>query len=1158
MIYTVKLSDGEVIEIVADNEQQAMEIAQRFETEQKGIPPESKLSVATPGSRAALEKEKFDFEKGVALPGLRAALGFAEKWEEKTEYLTNKVGSEGWTDYEGSLALTPLGLERLGITPEDNRNVVIDESGMSWGDVADLSGIAGPIAGTLVTMNPWGRGVKYGYGLLKEMGLMGAGAGLGKGGEELVEAAVGYQKQTPGEIAATVGEEAAFMAVAQGVFGLAARGVKALIGPKASVETLDAINNMAKGLPDPKLVMAKEAELGRALTAKELARIPKVKAIPHQSALGRPIPGRMQSAYETILQPTRRHEANIQYGFARLEQIMKELGATDVSIAKFSNKLESGTLIAKDIEQAGKELTLAGNNAEGVFQQYLVNIIHGIDKGLIDTLPKTRFQPISTEQGAKQIEAMLRGNDQAKSLFALAFSKRYRQLEDEYGQIHTQLGLGKVFDANGKPLTQPNKFGVVNSNLVRAEEERLGRKLTTEELKNPKFKQEEVYFNSMDEVVAHYEQIAAQTGKEMPAWVRAYKEGAEVPLVQDAAGNMIRDPSAAAAAEIDPFLREGAKGFGEYAQVAMIPTGPLKARAQKLSEDVIKGGPASELGGNMIVPINDLNSILTIPDFITLRQWMTMRQTLRTGKPSELLPGGLDSYWSKELFSEAEMIMTAMSETGTFQAAMLKNLPEFLQKKFTPEVMAKTLGQYQQLNARYAKFLNSFDDLTRKKLERGVKQGGYDRDELMAFMLKKNQPQRYQELMNILPEAEKAELTQALRRHWLTLSLKSSYSGRTNRIDPFEFKKQIDKLGTTAEAVLGPYYTPMAEALQTIERYGEKLTVEEAAELVRVWTKSYPKADGIPDSLRILEGIADAAEETAKFGRSRLVKAVQSPRFEPEQVVDIIFKPQSGNLIREAKELLRPETFTMVRENAMRTLVNKGVGPGDTVQSIFNTDALQKAIASYGDDTLEAMFGREIVDSLKGFGREMSIITGVEGQGAGNIVAGAVALYAFNLANITTIGTIGIIGRMLSSNRVVQALSKTDSGSIRVVMNAMRRAIQLEIAHLIATGQQAAADELQAAIDRVDVPMDLQEDVSNEAGNILEQVKEAVTPIRNTIRQTIGETFGAAEVSPISSAAPTTSPIPLPNVAPPQIGIANPIVLPNPQDRFLAERLGRV
>jgi hypothetical protein len=122
----------------------------------------------------------------------------------------------------------------------------------------------------------------------------------------------------------------------------------------------------------------------------------------------------------------------------------------------------------------------------------------------------------------------------------------------------------------------------------------------------------------------------------------------------------------------------------------------------------------------------------------------------------------------------------------------------------------------------------------------------------------------------------------------------------------------------------------------------------------------------------------------------------------------------------------------------------------------------------------------------------------------------------------------------------------------------MRRAIQLEIAHLIATGQQAAAAELQAAIDRVDVPMDLQEDVSNEAGNILEQVKEAVTPIRNTIRQTIGETFGAAETPPISSAAPATSPIPLPNVAPPQVGIANPIVLPNPQDRFLAERLGRV
>jgi hypothetical protein len=1129
MKYRLKLSNGELIEVIADSDEEALEMGRRIEAQQ-GIAPDSQLSVATPGSRAVLEREKFDFEKGVALPGLRAALGFAESWEEKSDYLTNKVGSEGWTHHEGSLALTPLGLERLGITPEDNRNVVIDESGMSWGDVADLSGIAGPIAGTLITMSPWGRGVKYGYGLLKEMGLMGAGAGLGKAGEELVEAAVGFQKQTPGEIAATVGEEAAFMAVAQGVFGTAARGVKALIGPKASVETLDAINNMAKGLPDPKLVMAREAELGRALTTKELARIPKVKAIPHQSALGRPIPGRMQSAYETILKPTRRHEANIQYGFARLEQIMKELGATDVSIAKFANKLDTGTLIAKDIEQAGKELSIAGNNAEGVFQQYLVNIIHGIDRGLIDTLPKTRFQPISTEQGAKQIEAMLRGNDQVKSLFAIAFSKRYRQLENEYGQIHTQLGLGQAFKADGTAVLEKDQFG----------------KLVP------------VYFRSMDEVVAHYEKIAAQTGKPMPDWVRTYKEGAEAPMIKDAAGNLVPDPSAATTGATEPFFQKGGAAFGEFSQVAMIPTRPIKARAQQLSEDVIKGGPASELGGNTIVPINDLNSILNIPDFITLNQWMTMRLTLRTGRPSELLPGGLNSHWSNELFAEAEKIMTAMSETGTFQAAMLKNLPEFLQKKFTPDVMAKTLAQYQTVNAKYANFLNSFDDLTRKKLERGVKQGGYDRDELMAFMLKRNQPQRYQELMNILPAEQKAELTQALRRHWLTLALKSSYSGRTNRIDPFEFKKQIDKLGTTAKAILGPYYTPMAEALQTIERYGEKLTVGEAAELVRAWTKSYPKADGIPESLRILEGIAVAAEETSKFGRTQLVKAVQSPRFEPEQIVDIIFKPQSGNLIREAKEMLRPETFTMVRENAMRTLVNKGVGPGDTVQSIFNTNALQKAIASYGDDTLEAMFGREIVDSLKGFGREMSIITGVEGQGAGNIVAGAVALYAFNLANITTIGTIGIIGRMLSSNRVVQALSKTDAGSIRVVMNAMRRAIQLEIAHLIATGQQAAAAELQAAIDRVDVPMDLQEDVSNEAGNILEQVKEAVTPIRNTIRQTIGETFGAAETPPISSAAPATSPIPLPNVAPPQVGIANPIVLPNPQDRFLAERLGRV
>jgi hypothetical protein len=126
-------------------------------------------------------------------------------------------------------------------------------------------------------------------------------------------------------------------------------------------------------------------------------------------------------------------------------------------------------------------------------------------------------------------------------------------------------------------------------------------------------------------------------------------------------------------------------------------------------------------------------------------------------------------------------------------------------------------------------------------------------------------------------------------------------------------------------------------------------------------------------------------------------------------------------------------------------------------------------------------------------------------------------------------------------------------------MNAMRRAIQLELSHLIATGQEEVAAGLQKAINQADVNMTGQQDLGVEAGNILEQVKEAVTPMRNTIRETFTETFGAAGTPPIGSAVPTAlAPMPLPDVMPPQVSVANPIVLPNPQDRFLAERLGRV
>ena len=1186
-MFEVILPDGTLVNVRASSKEEAHAIATKYFAEQRAGSQERGGSLSpTPvigvpnASPIPSDNENFDYETGVALPGLRAALGFAETAEEKEDYLTNKVGSEGFTrDSAGNLAITVKGLKKLGISSKDGKNVIIDESKTTWGDVADFSGIVGPIAGTLVTMTPWGRAAKYGHSFLKEVGLMAAGAGLGKGGEELVESVVDYQRQSPQEIAETAGKEALFMGGAQTVFGAAARGVKALIGPKASVETLDAINDMAKGMPDPKIVAAKEVELGRALTAKELAKIPKIQAIPHQLALGRPIPGRMQSAYETILNPKRRHGKNIAYLEARMQQLMKATGATELDIAKFSTKLNTGTLVKEDIMKLADDFSLTGKQAENEFQKLLIAAIERIDDGIFDKLPKITFDEVAvtlnkvaTREGAQDLATVLSGRmglDKEtgekiffESKFMEAFKTAKEQFRAEYGAINEMFSLGFQRDAAGNIMK--NSAG------------------------------ENLYWRTLEEVVAYYDDLALTTGRALPPWLKpATAEttsveqrlvgATETTTIPRAGGGIdyvggqapqtepffLRRPNLQAIAEQEQKLGraltsnelaqipEVLTGAGRIPQLAFIPTGQIKSMAQRLSQEVPRGTPQLDAAKGLTQ--NDVSAIMNLPDYLTFQQFHNFRRGLQGGDElSAFIPGGLSRDWKREFMRVVDDNIATLAETGNAQAAFLTTLPPYLRELYDPSTIAKALTAFKNTNTRFAEHSKTFDDALLNSVRRKVKKGGYDADQLVTAILGKNQPERYRAFMNILPEAEREIVERQVRSQFLTLSVQKAYDPIDNILDPVILKRELQSIGTTAEELMGPYYNPFVNLLDSMNFHGAKMTGEQAGRLMGRWTKDFPKADGVPQSLHIMSRIAKAAEKEAQFGANQLVRAVRDPKFEPERIVKIVFKPQGAKLINDAKQMLAPETFALVQQDAMRTLLKRATGnQGTQVQELFNSSRLQSTMRSYGDETLEAMFGKENLQLLNQFNKEMAIITGVEGQGAGNIVAGAVALYAFNLANIQTVGTIGIIGRLLSSNRVVQALSKTDAGSIRVVMNAMQRAIQLEIAHLLATGQQAAADELQAAIDHVNVPMETQENVINEAGNILEQTKEAVTPIRDTIRQTIGETFGAVGTPPINSAAPTSSPMPLPNVAPPQVATANPIVLPNPQDRFLAERLGR-
>ena len=172
----------------------------------------------------------FDTKTGIKDASLRAGLSLAETGEEEEARLQQQgLLPEDYTrDSRGRLALTPSGAAKFDV--KTDQNVLIDESGFSRYDLADLAGIApevgGAIAGTLKGAAA-GTAIAPGIGTFIG-GVLGAATGGGGGNllEEAIEGVSGVSRQSAGEIAKDTAVEALIAGVGEGVF----TGVAKLMG----------------------------------------------------------------------------------------------------------------------------------------------------------------------------------------------------------------------------------------------------------------------------------------------------------------------------------------------------------------------------------------------------------------------------------------------------------------------------------------------------------------------------------------------------------------------------------------------------------------------------------------------------------------------------------------------------------------------------------------------------------------------------------------------------------------------------------------------------------------------------------------------------------------------------------------------------------------
>ena len=173
-----------------------------------------------------------------------------------------------------------------------------------------------------------------------------------------------------------------------------------------------------------------------------------------------------------------------------------------------------------------------------------------------------------------------------------------------------------------------------------------------------------------------------------------------------------------------------------------------------------------------------------------------------------------------------------------------------------------------------------------------------------------------------------------------------------------------------------------------------------------------PEINVANEILKTLKQKATLLQVAEDFSKKQFIKNINNQT--PEKVVATIFRPNSAadiNLIKQMvkNKQLAPETFAQIQENAMGQLLTEAVSVGSLkstskLSDIFKPNNLKTALKSYGDETLEAMFGKEQLIAFKALQQSLDLQVGAaQGLTAGGIVAGAIGAQALNISLMPTI-----------------------------------------------------------------------------------------------------------------------------------------------------------
>ena len=961
------------------------------------------------------DKEYFDYETGINIPGLRAKLARQEKMTEKENVLRAAVTKNGFNmTTKGDLAITPEGQQILidqGLLDWEkpmSKSVVIDENKFgSAGDYADFAGAVGPVFGAIAALTPQFKilkGLSYLFKtpMLRNAIASGVGAAAGKGAEEALDNIQGFYDKDAGELADLLKFEAGVGFAGQGLGEFVGKAFGAVLGRKAPTETIRDGWIMANrySLDD---VLKLDASLGRTATTKEIKQAWKNKkverfdigAVISQNALKRSIPGRMQAAGETIFGKTGRENSIIAYNISLLNQLKRSVADKRAKLKELSKFDGADSKTISEVKAKRKELDMA--------EEDITKQIEGLVKDL-------------AEESGGFSKASLMGKEQLGENIQDTISGAYRTMQEGFETTYDDL-FARVRKID--PDFKVNLSDVSN------------------------YIEEIVELNSgYFDVDGPVGKVLAHMRKEIPARLEAEGGHSFTQLIN---------------------MRSNLKGKKLIMGLSGGKQGNLVDEVIKILDEKIKN-----LG----------DSALT----------SAMRVGKQQGKPL-----------TKAQSDEINLIRTRLNKA----------------------------------NADYYKQHKPFDSALIQKLKNST---SVDPADVYDAIFKGNVTAiDLKALVNAIPLEKRGAIFQSFMRRYIKETSESSINDPISRsIDIAAFANKVLKDKDTLRYILGNKSTEFFNTIDNFVTLKPKLTATEMAEIANQFKgkvtniKSMSPDDISLNTTKFLEALETRAIKSAE--QESLKAANIFSRIEnasPEEIAKVVFRPKSADDILRVQKLVSEDAFLEIQDQALEQILKDSVQTGSKkLNEIFKPNNLDRALKMYDTESLNAMFGKELTQSLRNFSRAMRTNVAEEGGGgAGGLIAGMLAINILNVSLWPSIAAMGFYKALFSNPRMVSLLTKTDKTSVGEVLRFGERFARLNGVREIALQTKKGIEQTKAGIQ--DIASEAEQSEQGQASksafdDIISSISEAAQNTKQQVQQrNLGASNFSMDIPKVQSIAPS-------------------------------------